>query len=337
MPIEVSAWAAPSRGAGLEAFSFTVEGPGEREVIVEVSACGICHSDIHMIDDDWRRTTYPLVPGHEAVGRVVEVGRGVPRSRLGQRVGIGWQSGSCGSCRDCLRGEDNLCDSGSSLIVEGRGGFASHVAVDSRFAFDLPEGIGDEAAGPLMCGGATVYSALRAAGMGSGQRVGVIGIGGLGHLATQFASRLGNRVTVFTTSPDKAGDAARLGADRAVVVPAGSPPPPPRERLDILLNTVPTSLDWGAYLQWLDSDGTLSLVAGPSRPLEIPFDALLGKRRRVTASPIAGRAVMNEMLATADRFGVAPVVERYRFSEVNRALAAVRSNAVRYRAVLSGS
>jgi len=337
MTTRVAAWAAESQGASLRPFDFTIGGPGDREVVVEVDACGICHSDIHMVDDDWGMTTYPLVPGHEVAGRVVEVGRDVRHLRVGQRVGIGWQGSSCGACRDCLRGEENLCDDSVGLIVGGRGGFATHVAVDGRFAFPLPDGIADDLAGPLLCGGVTVYSALRSAGMGSGQRIGVIGVGGLGHMAVLFASRLGNHVTAFTTSPDKADTAARLGAHDALVVPAGEAPPAPGRRLDILLNTVPAALDWSAYLDWLDSDGTLTLVAGPAEPVAIPFWKLLGKRRRITGSPIGGRAVMTEMLELADRHGIEPVVERYRFDDVNRAMDAVRRNTVRYRAVLTGS
>ena len=337
MTTHVSAWAAETQGASLRPYEFSIDGPEDHEVVVEVVACGICHSDIHMIDDDWSLTTYPLVPGHEVAGRVAEVGRGVRHLKVGQRVGVGWQSSSCGACRDCLRGDENLCDHNVGLIVGGRGGFASYVAVDGRFAFPLPEGIADDVAGPLLCGGVTVFSALRSAGMSSGQRIGVIGIGGLGHMAVLFASRLGNHVTVFTTSDDKAETAARLGAHEAVIVPAGEAPPAPGRRLDILLNTVPAALDWPAYLEWLDSDGTLTLVAGPAEPVAVPFWKLLGKRRRITGSPIGGRAIMTDMLDLADRFGIEPVIERFRFAEINRALGAVRNNRVRYRAVLTGS
>jgi uncharacterized zinc-type alcohol dehydrogenase-like protein len=186
----------------------------------------------------------------------------------------------------------------------------------------------------LLCGGVTVYSALRSAGMRSGQRIGVIGVGGLGHMAVLFASRLGNQVTVFTTSDDKAETASRLGAAEAVVVPAGDPPPAPGRRLDLLLSTAPVSLDWPAYLEWLGSDGTMVLVAGPAEPVSFPFWSLLGKRRRIMGSPIGGRAVMTEMLGVADRFGIEPMIEVFPMAEVNRALDRVRANAVRFRAVL---
>jgi len=332
--MKVNAWSAPAPGAALERFEYELGEVGDLEVVVEVSRCGICHSDIHMVDDDWQMTTYPLIPGHEVVGRVVERGRGVTHLDLGDRVGVGWQAAACMTCGDCLRGDENLCDDHRGLIVGGHGGFASALKVDSRFAFRLPDGIADDAGGPLLCGGVTVYSALRSAGMTSGQRVGVIGVGGLGHLAVLFASRLGNRVTVFTTSEDKAELAASLGAHEAVVVKTGEAPPRPKSGLDLLLNTVPAQLDWGAYLRWLGSDGTLVLVAGPGEPMPIAFWDLLGKRRRLMGSPIGGRAVMTEMLTLADRHGIAPIVEVSPLEEVNAALDRLRANAVRYRAVL---
>lgn len=332
--MKVRAWAALTPSAALEPFDYELGEVGDQDVVVEVCRCGICHSDLHMVDNDWRMSTYPLVPGHEVVGRVVDRGRGVVHLRPGDRVGVGWQAGACMTCKDCLRGDENLCDDHRGLIVGGHGGFASALRVDSRFAFPIPAGIADDAAGPLLCGGVTVYSALRSAGMTSGQRVGVIGVGGLGHLAVQFASRLGNHVTVFTTSDDKAEFAARLGAHEAVVVKPGEAPPKPANRLDLLLNTVPVQLDWGAYLRWLGSDGTLVLVAGPGEPLPISFFDLLGKRRRVMGSPIGGRAAMTEMLTLADRHGIAPLVEVSSLQEVNAALDRLRANAVRYRAVL---
>lgn len=332
--MRVQSWAARQSAAPLEAFEFDIDRLEATEIVVEVSTCGICHSDIHMIDNDWRLTTFPLVPGHEVVGRVVEVGGAVAGLKPGMRVGVGWQRSACMQCRDCLHGNENLCDEHRGLIVGGHGGFASHLRVDGRFAFRLPDGIGDDTAGPLLCGGVTVYSALRSAGMTAGQGVGVIGVGGLGHLAVQFASRLGCHVTVFTSSQDKADEAERLGGHEAVLVAAGEAPPKPTRRLDVLLNTVAAKLDWTAYLEWLGSDGTLVLVAGPPQPLEIPFWALLGKRRRVMASPIGGRAVMHEMLELADRTGVEPLVEIFRMADVNAALDRVRANEVRYRAVL---
>ncbi|MEW5878024.1 MAG: NAD(P)-dependent alcohol dehydrogenase [Acidobacteriota bacterium] len=331
--MKVRGWAAKEKGAQLEPLEYELEVSSPHEVLVAVEACGICHSDIHMIDNDWQMSTYPLVPGHEVVGRVVEKGAAVEGLEVGQRVGIGWQASACMTCPDCLSGNENLCDHHQGLIVTGKGGFASHVKVDGRFALPFPEKLPVEA-GPLLCGGVTVYSALRHAGMSSGQRVGVIGLGGLGHLAVLFASRLGNEVTVFTTTPEKAKEAENLGATWAFVVEPGQSPPAPPYRLNLLLSTVPYPQDWVAYLQWLDSDGTLVLVAGGPKPLEIPFWALLAKRRRVMGSPIGGRAILKETLELAARLGITPKVEVFPMASVNQALEHVRQNRVRYRAVL---
>ena len=179
-------------------------------MLLKVESCGLCHSDIHVMDNDWGGPTYPVVPGHEAVGTVVEVGPLVSHLTPGDRVGVGWQSGACLHCRDCLRGNAQMCEvDNRATILHQYGGFGDHMTVDSHFAFPIPDGLPSEAAGPLLCGGITVYSGLRHAGMTGGQEIGVIGIGGLGHLAVQFAAKLGNRVTVFTSSPDKAEFAAQ--------------------------------------------------------------------------------------------------------------------------------
>jgi len=331
--MQVQGWAAFAPRAPLQPLEYPLAVGAPHEVLVEVEACGLCHSDVHMIDNDWRMSTYPLVPGHEVVGKVVAKGEAVEGLSLGQRVGIGWQASACMTCPQCLAGNENLCDQHQGLIVGGKGGFATHVKVDGRFAFPFPENLPVEA-GPLLCGGITVYSALRHAGMSSGQRIGVIGLGGLGHLAVLFASRLGNEVTVFTTTAQKAKEAERLGASWTVVVPPGGSPPSPQRRLSVLISTVPYPQDWVAYLNWLDADGTLVLVAGGPEPISVPFWALLGKRRRIMASPIGGRAILREMLDVAARLQVLPQVEVFPMTQVNEAIARLRANQLRFRAVL---
>jgi len=335
--MKIEGLAAKQRGATLEPYTFEVEPPGGYECIIKVLACGICHSDLHMMDNDWGVSEYPLVPGHEVVGEVLEIGPEVTHLKKGDRVGVGWQRSSCLQCRDCLRGNENLCDRNQSLIVTGAGGFANYLSADSRFAFSLPDGIDTKAAGPLLCGGITVYSALRYAGMSSGQEIGIIGVGGLGHLAVQFASKLGNRVTAFTTSQDKADFASKLGAKEAIVVKKGEKPPAPSRPLNILLSTVPSSLDWGAYVEFLDADGTFSIVGVPEEPLNVPLFSLLAKRRRIMSSPIGGRAMIMEMLSVAEEFGIEPMVEVFPMEKANEAIEKVRNNEVRYRAVLTVS
>ena len=328
------AMAAMTRGAALTPFETDTPPLGAHDCVVKVLRCGLCHSDVHMVDDDWRISTYPLVPGHEVIGEVVERGREVRHLKTGDRVGIGWQRSACLQCPDCLRGDENLCNENNGVIVDGQGGFASHLSMDSRFCFTVPAGIPTDTGGPLLCGGVTVYSALRCAGMTSGKEVGVIGVGGLGHLAVQFAARLGNHVTVFTTSDDKAQLAARLGAHEFVVTRTGQPLRTKRP-LDVLISTVPHDLDWNGYINLLGSDGTLTFVAVPPKPLSLSPGLLLGKRRRVMASPIGGRATMTDMLRVADTFGVEPIVEHFPLSQVNEAMKKVRDNTVRFRAVLT--
>lgn len=333
--MKIEAYAAKQQGATLEPYTFEAEQPRGYECIIKLLACGVCHSDIDMINNTLAMSKYPLVPGHEVVGEVVEIGPEVTHLKKGDRVGVGWQRSSCLQCRDCLRGNENLCDRKQNLIVTGAGGFANYLSVDSRFAFPIPDGIDTKAAGPLLCGGITVYSALRYAGMGSGLEIGIIGVGGLGHIAVQFASKLGNRVTVFTTSQDKADFASKLGAKEAIVVKKGEKPPAPSRRLNILLSTVPSTIDWGAYIEFLDADGTFSIVGVPEEPLNVPLFSLLTKRRRIMSSPIGGRAMMMEMLSVAEEFGIEPMVEVFPLEAANEAIEKVRNNRVRYRAVLT--
>ena len=331
--MKVRAYAAQEPSAQLAPWTFEMDRPGPTECIVTVRACGLCRSDVSMLGNDWGITTYPFVPGHEIVGEVAEIGDQVHHMKKGDRVGVGWQGGACLQCDDCLKGKENLCSQTRPTIVGHHGGFAEAVKVDSRFAFPLPKGMDTNDAGPLLCGGITVYSALRHAGMKGAQRVGIIGVGGLGHLAVQFAARLGNEVTVFTTTPQKAEYASQLGAHHAVVTREGLPRDVPAQ--DILLNTVHVPLDWNAYVNLLASDGTLAFVGAPAEPLNVPVASLLMKRRRIMASPIGSRAEIVEMLQAADTFGVRPTVETFPLAEINGAIARLRANQIRYRAVVT--
>jgi alcohol/geraniol dehydrogenase (NADP+) len=333
--MQINALAALEKGAALQPFSFQAAPLKAFDCAIKVLACGICHSDIHMIHNDWAISRYPLVPGHEVIGEVVEVGSHVTHLQRGDRVGVGWQQASCMQCLDCLKGNHNLCDQAEGLIVSGYGGFADYMVVDSRFAFSLPDGVSTESAGPILCGGATVYAGLRNAGMTSGQEIGVIGIGGLGHLAIQFASRLGNRVTVFTTSADKADFATQLGAHEAILVPAGGSPPLPVNKLNIIINTANQALDWLGYVNYLDSNGTFVFVGIPSEPLTIPVTPLTSKQRRIMGSEIGSPAVITEMLQIVEKFGIQPLVETFPLDQANDALQRVMDNKVRYRAVLT--
>lgn len=331
----ISAMAALKQGAELTRWSYTPPPPGPFDCHIKVLACGLCHSDVHMMDNDWAMSRFPMVPGHEIVGLVQSVGEAVTHLKPGDRVGVGWQRASCLQCPACLRGDENLCPDMRHLIADSYGGFADHVMLDSRFCFLLPHGLKTESAGPLLCGGITVYSALHYAGMTSGQEIGVIGLGGLGHLAVQFAAKLGNRVTAFTRTPDKEADAVKFGATSVILLKDGRPSRAPDRPLDILINTVWRHLDWNAFLDHMGSDSTLTFVGIPLDPLSIGLDRLLMKRRRIMASNIAGRPLIQQTLDVADRFGIAPQIETFPMAEANQAIRRLRENQMRYRAVLA--
>ena len=333
---QIQAFAALERGASLTPYSFDSGPLAPHECLVQVLACGLCHSDIHCVDDDWKVSRYPLVPGHEVVGTVIALGSAVEHLEVGARVGVSWQCASCGRCRDCTRANENLCDDNRALIVDGHGGFADLVQVDARWAFPLPHALQTSLAGPILCAGVTVYASLRDAGMTSGQNIGVVGLGGLGHLAIQFASKLGNRVTAFTTSPDKADFARDLGAHESIVIgrDGAFPLPNPERKLAILLVTATADLDWAGALEHLDSHGALSIASVPDKPLLIPVMPLQNKSRRVTGSNVGSRVVIEETLRIAADYNIRPIVQTFAMHEVNHAMEQVRANKVRYRAVL---
>ncbi len=331
--MKVSAFATLAPRGALLPYSYEAADLGPHDVEIEISHCGICHSDLHLIDDDWKISAYPLVPGHEIVGTVTGIGDSVDHLELEQRVGVGWQRSACLVCRPCLYGHENLCAHKQATCVGHRGGFASRIRVDSRFAFALPKGLDSARAAPLLCGGVTVYAPLRRHGVDATSAVGVIGIGGLGHMAILFLRAMGAEITAFSASADKREEALRMGAAhfvcstdaREIRAHAGS--------LDLVLSTVPARLDWISYLQTLRPNGVLCLVASPPGIMQIPPDALLGQRS-ICFSEIGGRATIAEMLRCADQHGIAPQVETRPMAEVNAALSRLRQNQVRYRMVL---
>ena len=238
------------------------------DVDVKVSHCGICHSDVHLIDNDWGISHYPLVPGHEIVGTVAATGEAVEQLNIGERVGVGWQSGSCLRCEWCLNGYENLCRSKVLTCVRRHGGFADFVRTDSRFTFSIPESLGSAGAAPLLCAGVTVYAPMRRYGVRPHHHVGVIGIGGLGHLALQFAHAMGCEVTAFSTNPEKKDDAAAFGADHFVMSRDPSQMRNAAQTLDFILSTATAPLPWTAYVEALRPNGTLTIVSRLSSEAE---------------------------------------------------------------------
>jgi uncharacterized zinc-type alcohol dehydrogenase-like protein len=332
--VTFSAFAAPAAKQPLVPFDYEPRPLQPQDVEIEISHCGICHSDLHLIDNDWSSSVYPLVPGHEIVGTVVAAGDGctIP---LGQRVGVGWQRSACFQCEQCRAGEENLCLRQEATCLGHMGGFARRIRLDGRFAFPLPAALEAAAAAPLLCAGVTVFAPLRRWKVGAGARVGVIGLGGLGSLALRFLHAFGCDTTAFTSSPDKREAALGLGA-RAVASSTDS-----RElrtlanRFDFLLCTVPARLDWITYLETLKPNGVLCLVGAPPGLLQFPAAQLVTRQRAVCGSDIGSPAAIREMLAFAAEKGIGAQVETAPLSEVNSALQRVRENRVRYRMVLT--
>jgi alcohol/geraniol dehydrogenase (NADP+) len=327
-------FAAAAKGEPLKLIEFD---PGElraEQVEVEVEYCGICHSDVSMLDNEWGMTQYPLVPGHEVVGKIVALGTHAKGLRLGQRVGIGWMSGSCLSCRQCLSGDHNLCAQGEATIVHRHGGFADRVRAQWPWAIPLPEGVDPAKAGPLFCGGITVFNPILQAHVKPTERVGVIGIGGLGHMALSFLASWGCEVYAFTSSESKREEAMRLGAHHVV----NSRDSPAMQKiagsLDFVLVTVNVPLDWKAIIQTLAPRGRLHFVGAVLEPVPVEVFSLLVGQRVISGSPTGSPVAVADMLEFCARHSIAPVVEIFAMSDVNQALDHVRAGKARYRVVL---
>jgi uncharacterized zinc-type alcohol dehydrogenase-like protein len=311
--------------------SFTYDAPPLEpfEILIKITHCGLCHTDLHMIEDAWHRSTYPLLPGHEIIGTVVKKGSSA-EVKLGKRVGVSWVASACLQCPQCLQGDTNICPTKKGVYNNGRyGGFADHVVIDSRFAFPIPEGIDSAHAAPLLCAGATVYAPLHRHPILPSHAVGIIGIGGLGHLALQFYHAYGCEVSAISSTPSKEKEAKNFGADHFYT---WENPPSPFQ-FDFLLCTTDAPLDWNFVLTLLRPNGTLCLV---SRPAGLTFDPtyLVSTQRSICGSNNANRSVMNEMLSFAARHKIKPKIELMPLAKINEAIERVRTNSARYRIVL---
>jgi uncharacterized zinc-type alcohol dehydrogenase-like protein len=332
---EIHGLAVHAAGAHLLPFKYD---PGELkpgEVEVKISHCGVCHSDVHLIDNDWGISKYPFIPGHEIVGTITALGAGVHSLSMGQRVGIGWQSDSCGVCEWCRGGEEHLCAKAQPTCVGRNGGYADSIRVNWRFAIPVPDSLESENVAPLLCGGITVYSPLRNHGIRPSSRVGVIGIGGLGHIGLQFARAFGAEVTAFSTSKNKEAEALSLGAHRFVNTRETGAMKKLAGTFDFLLSTVNADQDWGGYLNALRPRGVLCMVGVPPSPMALQAFALVGGQKSVAGSPTGSPTALAEMLSVAARHNVKAVTERFAMDKANEAVARVKKNQVRYRAVLA--
>lgn len=330
----VHGWAAMALGQPLGLLTYEAPPLGEHDVRVAVSHCGVCFTDLHGIDDFYRIATFPFVPGHEIVGHVEARGNTVTELHEGDRVGIGWQGRSCGRCRWCAEGEVQLCyDIAEMGTWERHGGFADSVTVDAAFAYPLPAQLSSDIAAVLMCAGIAVFNPLHAHAGTSARRLGVYGLGGLGHLAVQFGRALGYDVTAFSSSAAKEDEALALGASRFVVTGDRHRMAPLDFEVDLLLCTAHGAVDWQEMISVLEKRGTLVLVGFPE--ISMWSRDLVAHEVSIAGSFLGNPAAMRDMLAFADANGIAPLIERMPMASVNDAITRLREGLARYRIVLS--
>ena len=331
----IKAYAADAPGATFKPIEYDPGPLGPQDVEIAVRYCGICHSDLSMLNDDWGMTQFPFVPGHEVVGTISKVGSEVDSLKVGQDVGLGWHSGYCMSCGQCMSGDHNLCAGAEGTIVGRHGGFAEAVRANAHSVVPLPAGIDLESAGPLFCGGITVFNPIIQLGIKGTDRVGVVGIGGLGHMAVKFLAAWGCHVTAFTSSESKVAEAMEMGATdtlnsrdpAALEAAAGT--------FDVILSTVNVKLDWNAYIGTLKPRGHLHLLGATLDPLDLQVFPLLMGQRSVSASPVGSPVNIARMLDFAAQHDIRPVIETYPFEQVNEAMERLHSGKARYRIVLA--
>jgi uncharacterized zinc-type alcohol dehydrogenase-like protein len=330
----ITGWAASAAGQPLKLATFDVGGLGAEEVEVAVDYCGICHSDLSMINNEWGNARYPFIPGHEVVGRVVALGAQAKGLSIGQRVGIGWTADSCMHCRQCLSGDHNLCAQSVATIGGHHGGFADRLRAHWAWTIPLPDGIDLASAGPLLCGGITVLKPFLAYDIKPTARVGVVGIGGLGHMAVKFAAAWGCEVTAFTSTVAKADEARGFGAHHVVASRDSAAIEAIAGSLDLLLVTVNVAMDWNALLNTLAPKGRMHVVGAVLEPIPVPAFSLIGKQREVSGSPTGSPVDIARMLEFAARHDIRPQVEMFPMSRVNEALQHLADGKARYRIVL---
>ncbi|MEP0814580.1 MAG: NAD(P)-dependent alcohol dehydrogenase [bacterium] len=305
------------------------------EIEIAITHCGICHSDVHLIDGDWGEQEWPLIPGHEIVGTVAALGDEVAHLKKGDRVGVGWQAGSCHQCEWCSIGEEQHCSENQATCVGRPGGYAKSLFVDAGFAFPIPDALDSENAAPLLCGGITVYTPLRNYGIEPHMKVGVVGIGGLGHLAVQFAAAFGCEVTAFSRTRAKEQEAYGFGAHRFVATGEEGWADAENGMHDAILSTVSGDLDWSSFIKILRPKGKLICLGASQNSIGVNGIDLIVGGKSVCGSAIGGSKLIREMLEFSARHGIVAKTETVPMSEVNYAVDKTRRNEARYRMVLA--
>ncbi|MFF8094144.1 NAD(P)-dependent alcohol dehydrogenase [Streptomyces sp. NPDC016675] len=341
----VAAYAAPAAKAPLERTTIERREVREHDVLIDIKFAGICHSDIHQVQEGWGEAIFPMVPGHEIAGIVSEVGPGVTKYAVGDRVGVGCMVDSCRECDNCKAGHEQYCTGGNVMTYNGvgkdgeptYGGYSQKIVVDENFVLGIPEGIALDEAAPLLCAGVTTYSPLRHWNAGPGKKVAVVGMGGLGHMAVKLAHALGAEVTVLSQSLRKKDDGLKLGADHYYATSDPATFEQLEGTFDLIVSTVSAPLDFGAYLGLLRTDGALVNVGAPEEPVSLNLFTLLGGRKTLAGSMIGGIRETQEMLDFCAEHGIGAEIELIAASEVNEAYERVQASDVRYRFVIDAA
>jgi uncharacterized zinc-type alcohol dehydrogenase-like protein len=342
--LRVNAYAAPSAGEPLAPITIERRSVGENDVLIAIEYAGICHSDIHTVNGDWGPQPFPVVPGHEIVGRVTEVGSAVTAHKVGDRVGVGCFVNSCRECDNCRNGDEQHCSTPGGGVgtyaakdrdgTFTQGGYSTHVVVDAHFALKVPESMDAAAATPLLCAGITTYAPLKRWGAGPGKKVAIVGLGGLGHMGVKIAHAMGAEVTVLSQSLKKQEDGLRLGADHYYATSDPATFSTLKNSFDLIVNTVSAPIPVDDYLGLLAVDGTLVNVGAPAEPLSVNVFSLLSGRRNFAGSMIGGIALTQEMLDFCAEHGIVSEIELISADQINEAYARVLASDVRYRFVI---
>lgn len=325
--------------------SHTVERrtPGPKDVAIAIDYCGVCHSDLHQVRDEWGGAMFPVVPGHEIVGRVTAVGKDVKNYKVGDVVGVGCMVDSCRTCKACDEDLEQYCETGFTGTYNSYeqdkktityGGYSDHVVVDQDFVLRVPTNLPLEAVAPLLCAGITTYSPLRHWGVSKGQKVGIVGLGGLGHMGVKFAHAFGAQTYVITTSPSKETDAKKLGADGIVVSKNDADMAKHAGTFDFILSTISAQYDIGTYLNLLKRDGKMVVVGAPDKPSDLMTFSLIMGRKTLAGSLIGGIAETQEMLDFCGKHGIVSEVEVIAIQKINEAYERMLKSDVRYRFVI---
>ena len=331
----INAYASHQPGEPLKPFRYKPGPLNADEVEISIDYCGICHSDLSMIDNAWGMTTYPLVPGHEVIGKINNVGQDVTELSIGDTVGLGWHAGYCSTCASCLAGHHNLCQNATASIVGHHGGFADYVRAKANSVFILPDRLDQQSAGPLFCGGITVFNPLITFSVKPTDRVAVIGVGGLGHLACQFLNAWGCEVTAFTSTPNKKTMLKKMGVHRIIDSTNSEAIEQVAGQFDFILSTVNVKLHWNHYLSALKPNGRLHIVGSVLEPLDLSAFALIMGQRQVSGSPVGPPINIQKMLDFCALHKIRPVIETFAMKDVNQALDHLRAGKARYRIVLT--